>query len=300
MGYLSTVPSIAVEGMFENDYPTTIVDRTGSRPFAPRPDTEEFSIQNYTLMLNGQQVDEFSGAFGDTWSMQLTRGINQADKVSAYFDAVSLDESIWGDEPDGYFDEEYWQKLSTISKLIKAKDLRKSDRDFFFTSLGRWDHHSDMTKNLDEQTEALNYGLDRFVKQLKADGQFDDVTIVIASEFGRTITPNSGMGSDHGWGGHYAILGGSVKGGRILGQYPSDLTPSGQLVDGRGRLVPTTSWDAVWNGVLEWIGVEDQKDLDYCLPNAKNTINAVEGAGNFPLFRRNDLFGGRRLRASYV
>jgi hypothetical protein len=95
------------------------------------------------------------------------------------------------------------------------------------------------------------------------------------------------------------MLGGGVKGGRIIGQYPSDLTPSGPLVDGRGRFLPTTSWDAVWNGVFEWFGVDSQLDLDYCLPNANNTVSAVEGAGSFPLFRRGDLFQPEsRLRRS--
>jgi uncharacterized protein (DUF1501 family) len=86
------------------------------------------------------------------------------------------------------------------------------------------------------------------------------------------------------------IMGGGVKGGQVLGQYPSDLSPGGLLVDGRGRFLPTTSWDAVWNGIFEWFGVESQEELDYCLPNAGNTISAVEGAGSFPLFARDDLF----------
>jgi uncharacterized protein (DUF1501 family) len=94
-------------------------------------------------------------------------------------------------------------------------------------------------------------------------------------------------------------LGGHIKGGQILGEYPSDLTLAGPLVDGRGRIIPTTSWDAVWNGVLEWLGISDQTDLDYCLPNAANTVNAVEGMGSFPLFTRDDLFvegAARQLR----
>jgi hypothetical protein len=111
--------------------------------------------------------------------------------MGTYLDTVTLDESIWGgDDSAGGFDLESRQKFSTIAKLIKGKDLRDSDRDFFFTSVGRWDHHGSMIENLDEQAGALNYGLDLFVKQLKADGLFDDVTVVIASEFGRTLTPN--------------------------------------------------------------------------------------------------------------
>lgn len=90
------------------------------------------------------------------------------------------------------------------------------------------------------------------------------------------------------------ILGGDVQGGQILGEYPSDLTPSGPLVDDRGRIIPTTSWDSIWNGVLEWTGVTDPKDIDYCLPNRFNTVTPVEGARDFPLLTASSMF---RLRS---
>ena len=38
---------------------------------------------------------------------------------------------------------------------------------------------------------------------------------------------------------------------------------------GRGRLLPTTSWEAVWQGVLQWFGVPDN-DMATVLPNAQN------------------------------
>ena len=105
------------------------------------------------------------------------------------------------------------------------------------------------------------------------------------------FTYHSNDGTDHGWGGHYMILGGDVDGGKILGEYPSDLTPAGQLVDDRGRFLPTTSWDSIWNSVLEWIGVTDHADLDYCLPNRLRTTNPVLGAGErFLLLNSSSIF----------
>jgi uncharacterized protein (DUF1501 family) len=87
------------------------------------------------------------------------------------------------------------------------------------------------------------------------------------------------------------IMGGDVEGGRILGEYPSDLTPTGHLVDDRGRFLPTTSWDSIWNGILEWTGVTDQADLDYCLPNRYQTTDPVVGSGNnFPLLTADSIF----------
>ena len=48
--------------------------------------------------------------------------------------------------------------------------------------------------------------------------------------------------------------------------------------------MPTTSWDAIWNGVIEWFGV-DPAEMDQCLPNAANTVE-----GNFQVFSKDDLY----------
>lgn len=47
------------------------------------------------------------------------------------------------------------------------------------------------------------------------------------------MSGNSGDGTDHGWGGINFMLGGSVKGGKILGSYPDDLTVNNELDIGK-------------------------------------------------------------------
>jgi uncharacterized protein (DUF1501 family) len=118
----------------------------------------------------------------------------------------------------------------------------------------------------------------------------------VTSEFARTITPNPNDGSDHAYGQHIMVMGGSINGGQVLGHYPTDITPTSPLDDGseRGRFLPTTSNDAIWNAILQWYGVTDEADLDYCLPNRGNTINPVSaevvGEIESPLFTLEDLF----------
>lgn len=65
------------------------------------------------------------------------------------------------------------------------------------------------------------------------------------------------------------MMGGKVRGGRILGDYPRPLSPKCPSWIGRGRFIPTTPWDAVWNGLANWLGVSD-KDMDFVLPNRYN------------------------------
>ena len=67
-----------------------------------------------------------------------------------------------------------------------------------------------------------------------------------------------------------------------MGQYPEKLGAGGSLNIGRGRILPTRSWESLWNAVSEWFGVVPNK-MDYVLPNK----------ANFPadqLFSEEDLF----------
>lgn len=150
-----------------------------------------------------------------------------------------------------------------------------------------------MKDNLRSKLKPLNAQLKNFVEQLKKDGLWDSMTIYVTSEFARTITKNSSEGTDHAWGQHNIILGGKVKGGQILGKYPNDISPDSPLdVDGtrRGRFLPTTSNDAVWNAMLQWFGLSTAAELDYCLPNRHNTIDPVLGEPSSPLLNMLDMY----------
>lgn len=187
-------PSIAVEGKVGKSPPPTIVGRSGSQMFASRPESEQsFDIEGFSQALN-DRVDEFSGIFGEAWSHQFVTGIDEARKFETYFNAATLDDSIWNNNGspayNGELEREHYEKWATIAQLIQTRQLRHVDRDVFFTNLGSWDHHSDMKLNLRTHLKALNHGLDLFVNQLKVDGTFDDVVVVITSDFGRTFTPN--------------------------------------------------------------------------------------------------------------
>lgn len=149
-----------------------------------------------------------------------------------------------------------------------------------------------MKANLRPKMQALNANLKRLVGQLKEDKLWDNTVIYVTSEFARTITPNQNDGSDHAWAQNVMLMGGNVNGGQILGKYPNDITPTSRLDDGsgRGRFIPTTSNDAIWNSIIQWYGVTEEADLDTCLPNRYNTVNPVEGEMDSPLFTLEDMF----------
>lgn len=139
---------------------------------------------------------------------------------------------------------------------------------FFFTELGGFDSHNNVEETLLSTMSELDAALEHFVAELKEQGLWNHVTIVTVSDFGRTLTSN-GKGTDHAWGGNHVVLGGDIKGSQILGKFPSSLLQDADLMIGRGRVLPTSSWEALWQPLLQWIGIEKEQ-LPEVLPNLAN------------------------------
>jgi len=263
--------SVALETDTDSARPTSVVGRSGVNVFADRPISEEyFDIEFHANELNAE-VDQYSSIYGDLWSQQFVEGINKGRALNKDLEMATLDSDVWyktnGRMPayDNDPEMEHWQKWSTLFKLMQTHKNRNTDRDLLYAEFGSWDHHREMKTRLREELKAFNHGLSLIVAQLKREGLWDSVTIVVASEFARTLKANNNDGSDHGWGGNYFMMGGKVKGGQILGEYPSDLTND----VGRGRILPTTPWDAIWNGVVKWLGATEDDELNDILPNRK-------------------------------
>ncbi len=76
--------------------------------------------------------------------------------------------------------------------------------------------------------------------------RMDDVVVLTMSEFGRTARENGSRGTDHGHGNAMMVLGNSVKGGRVYGDWKG-LKPD-QLNEGRDVAV-TTDFRTVFSEV---------------------------------------------------
>lgn len=67
------------------------------------------------------------------------------------------------------------------------------------------EQHAKLKFNMKIESTALNKALGMFVEELKRLNLWDNVAILITSDFGRTLTQNGREGSDHAWGGHYML-----------------------------------------------------------------------------------------------
>jgi uncharacterized protein (DUF1501 family) len=80
------------------------------------------------------------------------------------------------------------------------------------------------------------------------------VTLVTLTEFGRRAAENGSGGTDHGLGSAVLVLGGGVRGGRVLGHWPG--LDAHRLVD--GDLAATTDHRSILAEVLtDRLGVAD-------------------------------------------
>lgn len=117
--------------------------------------------------------------------------------------------------------------LRLIARLIRARvGLRVATLE-----LGGWDSHFTQLTLTAALLPELAGGLAAFQKDLGADAA--RVSTVVGTEFGRRVAENVSIGTDHGRAGVMFVLGGGVKGGRVLSHWPTGgLAP--QVLEGPG------------------------------------------------------------------
>ena len=144
------------------------------------------------------------------------------------------------------------QSLLQIAQLIKAGlGLRIA-----FADATGWDTHVNQGGSqgqLAARLDELGRGLAAFAQDLGA--RMADVVVITMSEFGRTVAENGTGGTDHGHGTAMLVLGGSVRGGRMLGRWPG-LDPA-QRYQGRDLAVTTDFRDFFAEVLVHHLGATD-------------------------------------------
>ena len=128
----------------------------------------------------------------------------------------------------------FGDSVRQIAQLIKA-DV---GLEVAFTECGGWDTHvrqgnerGQLATRLTEFAQTLG-ALDRDLGDRMA-----EVVVLTMSEFGRTVHENGNGGTDHGHGTAMMVLGGTIRGGRMVGRWPG--LAKEQLFDGRDLQVTT-------------------------------------------------------------
>jgi uncharacterized protein (DUF1501 family) len=264
--YKTKLYSTGGERILTGDRRPISLGSNGDIPSLSQHAALEAAITNLTTHISGS-------VFAETYAGTLDDSVRDSNTVRS-----ALSRSTTHSFGRGKLD----RQMQSIAKIINARKDLGAERDAFSAVLGGYDtHHNQMYPWHVGSPDAALLALETELKTVDAEGDraWDHVTIVVASEFGRSIVSN-GVGSDHGWGGHSFVMGGAVRGGRILGQYPADFDHQISPPNRRGRIIPTTSWESVWHAIGQWLGVEDAA-MQRALPGMHNfDCNRVGPDGN--------------------
>jgi len=257
-------PTNALEGRINVGAPVYSVGEDGVTPFNPYETLE--GVEDIVKRLNGGTEPE-TNVFGEVWASSLHQAIDQTNELNSILSSLATTATF----PSTFMG----KKLEVIARLIKAREAMGVERDFFYVEMGGFDNHERIERFLGPLFSELNNALSAFVSEMKSQNLWNNVVIVETSDFGRTLTPNSGDGTDHAWSGNNFVLGGAVRGGRILGEYPPDLTDNSPVNVGRGRLIPKYPYETIFGPVAQWMGVSGASDLSVVLPNRDNFPSSV-------------------------
>lgn len=193
-------------------------------------------------------------------------------------------------EPQGNFaDNQIGRKLRTIARFLPYYKSAGASRQVYSLQWGDFDTHANQrytsdsgTMGQDGQLAELAAAMLAFNDAVNAAGMANEVIFLVVSEFGRTLDPASGRGSDHAWGSHWMAMGGPVRGGQMYGaKFPRLILGGTDDVDPgrRGYWVPQIAGDQVAADVLTWLGVPASA-LNGVMPNLANFTQKTVGYVN--------------------
>ncbi len=157
-------------------------------------------------------------------------------------------------------------QLRMVARLMNQRASLGMVRQIFFVGIGGFDTHQTQLTDHANLMRSVSRGLSAFYQATVDMGLQDSVTAFTASEFGRTLSGNAGVGTDHGWGGHQIVVGGAVQGRRYYGNFPSLLADNNPDDAGWGQMIPTTSVDQYAWTLARWYGLQ-AGDRDMVFPN---------------------------------
>lgn len=206
-----------------------------------------------------------------------------------FLDSVELvkAESTTTDPSGNFENNDLARRLRFAARVMPFYKSAGATSQIYAVEWGQFDTHSNQRNsndqsgrmNQDSQLSQLANALVAFDQAINAAGLGDQVAVLVTSEFGRTLDPAAGNGSDHAWGSHWIVMGNAVQGGSLYGNSFPRLILGGQddaNNQKRGYWVPQFSSDQVAADMLVWLGLPADQ-LITVMPNLKNFAKKTVG-----------------------
>lgn len=206
--------------------------------------------QNLPLILRGEQpvLTKASGATADVDEELMSRLADlysQDDWFSARLSEAAQTQKMTVDAgPIGVGHD----RLSTSAAMAGALMKVEGGPQIAVLEATGWDTHANQgaaTGNLAQRLSALDGALRTYAEQMQA--YWSRTVVLVITEFGRTAAVNGTHGTDHGTGGCAFLIGGPVRGGRVVADWPG---LSAQSLWEQRDLRPTLDLRSVFKGLL--------------------------------------------------
>jgi uncharacterized protein (DUF1501 family) len=148
----------------------------------------------------------------------------------------------------------------SIGKTVAGFMRQENGPQIVAVSVDGWDTHANQGAAEGQLANRLLY-LDALLMGLHEGlaAEWKDTVVVVATEFGRTARVNGTGGTDHGTGSTAFVLGGALKPGGVIGDWPT--LKASALFEGRDTR-PTLDLRGLFKGVLrDHMGL-DRRALD--------------------------------------
>ena len=128
--------------------------------------------------------------------------------------------------------------------------------------LGGWDTHANQVGAFRRNASQLDALLGAYRAGMGS--AWADTMVVVATEFGRTARLNGTNGTDHGTASATLLMGGALRGGRVMADWPG--LGESDLYEGRD-LRPTMALESVVAGaVAEHLALDPERALARLFP----------------------------------
>lgn len=221
------------------------------------------NLANFSIQA-GVYTKSLQGGFEDIYQQMNAKNDSLSETGKETFEAMSFLKKANPTQykpanGSKYPSSQLGRSLQQFAQLIKAG----VGLEVGFAETGGWDTHVNQGASRGQLGNLLrdfSGAISAFVTDL---GQkMDDVLILTMSEFGRTARENGNRGTDHGHANAMFIIGNSVKGGKVYGNW-AGLKPD-QLNEGRDLALTTDYRDVLSEVSYKYIG---NKNLDKIFPN---------------------------------
>lgn len=230
--------------------------------YGKAPSVAMTNLSDFTIKA-GLYTADLKGGFEGIYEQNAKDNLGETGKET--FEAVNFLKSA---NPSQYRPEngavypasQLGRSMQQIAQLIKAG----VGLEVAFAEMGGWDTHTNQSLGNAPGRGQLTNLLRDFSSSIAAFAtdlgkRMDDVVVLTMSEFGRTARENGSRGTDHGHGNAMLVLGNSVKGGKVYGDWKG-LKPD-QLNEGRDLAVTTDFRDVFAEIATKHLGSRDLATL---------------------------------------